>query len=61
MGESHLFLTPVLTLWGSGHIDRHFMEASYCTFGFGSIIRRDLRTLLLPRDSPKDNLYECLI
>ena len=22
-GESGLFLTPVLTLWGGGHIDRH--------------------------------------
>ena len=28
------------------------MEVSYCTFGFGSIIWHDLRTLSLPRDSP---------
>ena len=27
------------------------MEESYCTFGFSAIIRRDLRTLSLPRDS----------
>ena len=27
------------------------MEVSYCTFGFGAIIRRDLRTLSLRRDS----------
>ena len=37
------------------------MEASYCTFGFGAIIRRDLRTLSLPRDSLGDNLYACVI
>ena len=37
------------------------MEVSYCTFGFGAIILHDLRTLLLPRDSPHDNLYECVI
>ena len=29
------------------------MEVSYCTFGFGAIIRRDLCTLSLPRDSPR--------
>ena len=32
------------------------MEVSYCTFGFGANIQRDLRILLLPRDSPHDNL-----
>ena len=37
------------------------MEASYCTFGFGGIIRHDLLTLLLLRDSPLDNLYACVI
>ena len=37
------------------------MEASYCTFGFGTIIQRDLRMLLLLRDSPRDNLYACMI
>ena len=42
-----LFLTPVLTLWGGGHIDHH--------------IPQDLRTLLLPNDSPRDNLYVCMI
>ena len=37
------------------------MEVSYCTFGFGAIIRRDLRTLSLPRDSPRDNIFACVI
>ena len=37
------------------------MEGSYCTFGLGAIIRRDLRTLLLLRDSPRDNQYACVI
>ena len=42
---------------GSGHIARQVWEVSYRTFGFGAIIRRDLRTLSLPRDSPRDNQY----
>ena len=37
------------------------MEVSYCTFGFGAIIRHDQRTLSLPRDSPRDNQYACAI
>ena len=37
------------------------MEVSYCTFGFGVIIRCDQRTLSLPCDSPHDNLYACKI
>ena len=37
------------------------MEASYCTFGLGTIIRHDLHTLSLPRNSPCDNLYACVI
>ena len=32
------------------------MEVSYCTFGFGVIIRHDLRTLSLPRYLPRDNI-----
>ena len=32
------------------------MEVSYCAFGFGGIIRRDLRILSLPHDSPCNNL-----
>ena len=35
------------------------MEASYCTSGFCMVIRCDLRTLLLPRDSTYD--YACVI
>ena len=37
------------------------MEVGYCTFGFGAIIRRDLRTLSLPHVSPRDNQYACAI
>ena len=37
------------------------MEVSYCTFGFGAIIQGDLRTLSLPCDSPRSNLYACVI
>ena len=37
------------------------MEVSCCTFGFSTIIRRDLRTLSLPHDSQCDNLYACVI
>ena len=33
------------------------MEVSYCTFGFVAVIRHDLLTLLLPRDSSRDNIY----
>ena len=36
------------------------MKVSYCTFGFGTIIRRDPRTSLL-RDSLCDNQYACVI
>ena len=35
------------------------MEVSYCTFGFDAISWRYLRTLSLPRDSPRDNQYVC--
>ena len=37
------------------------VEVSYCTFGFGAIMLRDLRTLSLPRDSPCNNQYACVI
>ena len=56
--ESGLFLTPVLTLWGGGHIV--CTEASYCTFCFDAIICHDLRISSLPHDSPSDNLYACM-
>ena len=54
-------LTPVLMLWGGGNIDNHVWRLSYCTLGFGAITRRDLRILSLPHDSPRDNLYACVI
>ena len=37
------------------------MEQSYCTFGFGAIIRRDLRISSLSRDSLRDNVYAYVI
>ena len=37
------------------------MEVSYCTSGFGVIIRRDLRPLSLLCDSPRDNLYALIL
>ena len=37
------------------------IEASYCTFHFGAIIRRNLRISLLPCGSPRDNLNVCMI
>ena len=40
--EPDLFLTPVVTLWGAP-ICLSLMEMSYYAFGFGTIIRRDLR------------------
>ena len=33
------------------------MEVRYFSFGFGAIIRRDLRTLAVPCDSQRDNHY----
>ena len=36
-------------------------ELLYLYFGYDTIIRRDLRTLSLPRDSPRDNHYACVI
>ena len=48
-----LFLTPLLTLWGGGHCPSR-MEV---TVTVPSIIRRDLHTLSLSRDSPRDNQY----
>ena len=37
------------------------MEVNYCTFGFGAIIRCDLRTFSLLRDSPCNNQHACVI
>ena len=37
------------------------MKVSYCTFGFGVIIRCDLLTSSLPHDSLRDNQYACVI
>ena len=39
---------------GRGSYCSSHMEASSCTFGFGVIIRHDLRTLALPHDSQRD-------
>ena len=56
-GESGLFLTPVLTLWGGGHIDHHVWRGAIVPSGFGAIIQCDLRTYSLLCDS----LYACVI
>ena len=37
------------------------MEVNYCIFGFGAIIRHDVRTLSLPRDSSLNDQYACVI
>ena len=37
------------------------MEVSCCIFGFGAIIRRDLRPLSFPCDSLRNNLYPYVI
>ena len=50
----------VNTMWGWPYCPL-LMEVSYCTFRFGAIIRRNLRTLSLPRDSQHNNLYACVI
>ena len=50
----------MLILISGGHIGHH-MEVSYCTFGFGTIIRRDLRTLSPLHDSQHDNLHAFVI
>ena len=52
---------PCVNAMGSSHIGLSCMEVSYCTFGFGTIIRCDLRTLSLSCDSPHDNLHACMI
>ena len=61
-GNRGLFLTPA----GVNAMRRRpyclsRMEVSYCTFGFGAIIRLDLRTLSLLRDSLHYNQYAWLI
>ena len=60
-GESGLFFGPCVNAMAWRPYCPSCMEASYCTFGFGTFIRRDLRTLSLPRDSPRDHQYACVI
>ena len=38
---------PVLTLRNGGHIGGQVSRLSYCTFGFGAVIWRDLFTLII--------------
>ena len=40
---------------------RSCMEVSYCTCGFGAVIRHNLRTLSLPCDSLRNNHYARVI
>ena len=44
-------LDPCVNTMGRRPYCSSCMEVSYCTFRFGAIIQRDLRTLSLPRDS----------
>ena len=60
-GESGLFFDPCVNAMAWRPYCPSCMEVSYCTFGFDAFIRRDLRTLSLPRDSPRDNQYACVI
>ena len=60
-GESGLFCDPCVNAIGRRPYWRLRVETSYCTFGFGVIIRGDLLKLSLPRVLPRDNLYACVI
>ena len=55
------FFDPCVNALGRRPYCPLHMEVSYCTFGFSTIIQRDLRTLSLPRDSPRNNQYACVI
>ena len=59
-GESGLFL-PRVNAMGRRPYWPSRIEVSYCTFGFGAIIRRSLRTFSLSRNPLCDNLYVCVI
>ena len=52
---------PCVTTMGQQPYCLSRMEVSDCTFRFGTIIRCDLRTLSLPRESTCDNQYACVI
>ena len=59
--ESGLFFTPVLTLWGSSHIDRHFWRwDTGSTFQFGVIIWHNLH-VIITASFTCNNLYVCMI
>ena len=53
-GGSESLFDPCVNAMGWRPYCPSRMEVSYCTFGFGAIIRRDLRTLSLPHDSSRD-------
>ena len=51
-----------VSFWSSSHIGGHIiMEVSYCTFRFGTVNGRDLRTLSLPCDSQRNIHYARVI
>ena len=52
---------PCVNAMGPRPFWRSRMEVSYCTSGFGVIIRRDLSTLSLACVLPRDNLNTCMI
>ena len=51
------FFDPCVNAMGQRPYCLSRIEANYCTFGFGVIIRRDLRTLSLQHDSSRNNLF----
>ena len=59
-GALGLFLTRVKAMEWQPYWPSH-MEVSYCTFGFGAIIQRDLHKLSLPCVSLCDYLCACMI
>ena len=58
-GGTGSFLTPRANAMEQRPYWPSRMEESYCTFGFGAIIWRDLHILSLLHYSPRDNLYTC--
>ena len=59
-GNRVSFFDPCVNAIGRQPYWLSHMEVSYCTFGFDVRIRCDLRTLSLPCDSPRHNLYACV-
>ena len=59
-GESGLFLTPVLSLWGAAAILPVTYGVELLYLRIWPIIWRDLRTLSIASDLPRNNQYACV-